>query len=73
MSELEYSNPVYPDFAAGFFYAVTTSYAKAVTDHVIGKPLFRFDDVYLTGILAEELNATRWLTKLDANGGSVFF
>jgi hypothetical protein len=72
ISKAEYSKNLYPQFAAGPFYVLTKAYALAISDYVVGKPLFKLEDVYITGIIANELNATKWLIKFDAEGGNQF-
>ncbi len=60
LSEEVYPHELFPQYAAGFAYFVSTSFAEKLVETLAGLDLILgIDDAYLTGIMAVELNATR--------------
>ncbi len=48
----EYSGEIYPPFCSGTGYLYSRSTLEAVLHHVPSRPLYRLEDVYFTGLLA---------------------
>ncbi len=59
-----YGHDSYPPYAAGFFYAVTLTYADSVLEYhrnSTSNDWLSIDDAYITGIVADELGCTKRL------------
>ncbi|CAB0010791.1 unnamed protein product [Nesidiocoris tenuis] len=53
----EYNREVYPKFVSGWFYVTKPEVAKLLVENALSLPYFWIDDVFLTGIAAELINA----------------
>jgi hypothetical protein len=49
---------VYPDFLSGPFYILSENILEVLFSASFSKPLFPFEDVYITGTLREAVNLT---------------
>lgn len=54
-----YSDEFYPDYVTGGAYVMTIEAAQRLYKSSLTTPLFLFEDVYLTGIVAEKINLKR--------------
>ncbi|XP_066600492.1 beta-1,3-galactosyltransferase 5 [Prorops nasuta] len=56
VNKVDYPFDVYPDFASGWLYITTLPVARKIVDSVsLNQQYFWIDDVFITGILREEL------------------
>ncbi len=59
VSYMEYPNPVYPPFCSGTGYLMTRDAMSAIVKRAAYDDLFKLEDVYFTGIVAEKAGVTR--------------
>ncbi len=67
-----YNGTVYPDYASGYFYAVTASYVDCVLEYIgntTSDTWIPVDDAFIVGILSAKLNATQRLSEPGQNLG----
>lgn len=55
VSEWEYSGKVYPPFCSGPAYLMSRDVTSAIYEAAVNRPMFRLEDVYLTGFLRHKL------------------
>ena len=58
VSKLEYNNTKYPTYCEGYAYITKTETVKKLFEWSFKMKLFWIDDVYVTGLLGEKINAT---------------
>ncbi|OQR76080.1 beta-1 [Tropilaelaps mercedesae] len=58
--EKEFPHKVFPPYVSGCFYIIPITQAIQMSEHATDLHLFRFEDTYITGLLAEKLNISRY-------------
>lgn len=61
VSPLQFSGKVFPDFATGPAYLLTTDVVRELLAAAPREPYLRLEDVFVTGVLAAKLHVTRRL------------
>jgi hypothetical protein len=62
-----------PPFITGYFYAVTSSFADLAIKTTVNRPfVFPIDDVLMTGLLADEINAEKNFILAGPGGNYTF-